>query len=206
MAKMRSTQRRQDILEALARMLQDYQGEHITTASLAQAVGVSEAALYRHFPSKTKMFEALVEFIEESVFTRINRILTQERRAAGRLQQLMLLLLGFAEKNPGMATLLHGGALVGETAQLRRRVAQIYDRLETQIRQILREGEVEGTLLTPVNETAGLFLALIEGRIARFVRSEFRDSPLLEWPAQWERLSRVTFNAPALVGGGRAEV
>lgn len=206
MAKMRSTQRRQDILESLARMLQDHQGEHITTASLAQAVGVSEAALYRHFPSKAKMFEALVEFIEESVFTRINRILAQERRAAGRVQQLTMLMLGFAEKNPGMATLLHGGALVGETAQLRRRVAQIYDRLETQIRQILREGEIDGELLTPVNETAGLFLTMIEGRIARFVRSEFRDAPLFEWAAQWERLSGAVFRSPALVGGGRAEV
>lgn len=206
MAKMRSTQRRQDILETLARMLQDHQGEHITTASLAQAVGVSEAALYRHFPSKAKMFEALVEFIEESLFTRVNRILAQERHACARLQQLMLLTLGFAEKNPGMATLLHGGALVGETAQLRRRVAQIYDRLETQMRQILREGEAEDELLFPVNECAALFLALIEGRIARFVRSEFRDSPLREWPEQWERLNRLAFKAPALVGGGRAEV
>src|SRR3990172_2518038 len=103
MARLRRGERRQLILEVLARMLQECQGEHITTAQLARAVGVSEAALYRHFPSKAKMFEGLLEFIEATIFTRINRILAEESRAEARVQNILFLLLGFADKNPGLA-------------------------------------------------------------------------------------------------------
>ena len=141
MARPRRGERRQLILEVLARMLQESQGERITTAQLARAVGVSEAALYRHFPSKAKMFEGLLEFIEETLFTRINKIIAEESRAEPRVQNILFLLLGFADKNPGMARLLYGDVLVGETERLRKRVAQIFDRIETQLKQILREGE-----------------------------------------------------------------
>ncbi|HWR87643.1 MAG TPA: nucleoid occlusion factor SlmA, partial [Acidiferrobacterales bacterium] len=109
MARPRSGERRAEILQVLARMLQEQAGEHITTAELARAVGVSEAALYRHFPSKAKMFESLIEFIEESVFTRITRILAEEPQWEARLQQIRTLVLGFCDKNPGMARLLQGG-------------------------------------------------------------------------------------------------
>jgi len=189
MARPRSGERRAEILQVLARMLQEQAGEHITTAELARAVGVSEAALYRHFPSKAKMFESLIEFIEESVFTRITRILAEESQRDARLQQILTLVLGFADKNPGMARLLQGGVLTGETERLRVRISQFYDRIETQLRQILREGEAAGGPRLAVNETAQLLLAFLEGRIAQYVRSGFTASPVEGWEKQWELLS-----------------
>lgn len=195
MARPRSGERREEILQVLARMLQEMPGEHITTAALAKSVGVSEAALYRHFPSKAKMFESLIEFIEESVFSRINRILADEAKPEARIQQILALLLGFADKNPGMARLLQGGVLTGETERLRARIAQFYDRIETQLRQILREGEAAGSARLPVNEAARLLLAFAEGRIAQFVRSEYKTSLVDGWEKQWEMLRAGTFRA-----------
>jgi len=193
MARPRSGERREEILQVLARMLQEQAGQHITTAELARAVGVSEAALYRHFPSKAKMFESLIEFIEESVFTRINRILVEEPQRDARLQQVLTLVLGFADKNPGMARLLQGGVLTGETERLRVRISQLYDRIETQLRQILREGEARENLRVPIGDTAALLLAVIEGAITRFVRSEFKSSPVAGWEKQWELLRKGVF-------------
>jgi len=195
MARPRSGERRAEILQVLARMLQEQAGEHITTAELARAVGVSEAALYRHFPSKAKMFESLIEFIEESVFTRITRILAEEPQWEARLQQILTLVLGFADKNPGMARLLQGGVLTGETERLRVRISQLYDRIETQLRQVLREGEAAGSTRLAVNETAQLLLAFLEGRIAQYVRSGFTASPVDGWEKQWELLSRGALRA-----------
>jgi TetR/AcrR family transcriptional regulator len=194
MARPRRGERRQLILETLAHMLQANQGERITTAQLARAVGVSEAALYRHFPSKGKMFEGLIEFIEETLFTRINKIIAEESRAEARIQNILFLLLGFAGKNPGMARLLYGDVLVGETERLRKRVAQIYERIETQMKQILREAEVNENLHLPVNDVAVLLLAVVEGSITRFVRSEFKSSPVAGWERQWEMLRKSVFN------------
>ncbi len=194
MARPRRGERRQIILETLAHMLEKNQGEHITTAQLARAVGVSEAALYRHFASKAKMFEGLLEFIEETLFTRINKIIAEESRAEARVQNILFLLLGFAGKNPGMARLLYGDVLVGETERLRRRVAQIYERIETQMKQILREAEVNENLQLPVNDVAVLLLAVVEGSITRFVRSEFKSSPVAGWERQWEMLRKSVFN------------
>jgi len=195
MARPRSGERREEILQVLARMLQEQAGEHITTAELARAVGVSEAALYRHFPSKAKMFESLIEFIEESVFTRITRILAEEPQWEARLQQILTLVLGFADKNPGMARLLQGGVLTGETERLRVRISQFYDRIETQLRQILREAEATGGPRVSVNDTAQLLLAFLEGRIAQYVRSGFTASPVEGWEKQWELLSRGALHA-----------
>ncbi len=193
MAKTRSGERRQIILETLARMLQERQGERITTARLARAVGVSEAALYRHFPSKAKMLEALLEFIEDSLFTRINRILAEESRAEPRLKNILFLILGFADRNPGMARILYGDVLTGETERLRHRVAQIYERIEAQLRQILREAQLhEGMALAPA-ETADLLVSVLEGRIARFVRSDFGASPVATWDRQWAMLVAAIF-------------
>ena len=197
MAKARSSGRRQEILETLARMLEENQGEHITTAGLAKSVGVSEAALYRHFPSKAKMFEGLIEFIEETVLSRINRILAEEADAAARVQQIIFLILGFAGKNPGMTRLMQGDVLVGETARLRVRIAQFFERIETQLRQVLRESEVRNALRQPVPETARLLLAVIDGRIAQFVRSGLKNSPVEGWERQWEILNRGIFIVPA---------
>jgi TetR/AcrR family transcriptional regulator len=193
MARPRRGERRQIILETLAHMLEKNQGEHITTAQLARAVGVSEAALYRHFASKAKMFEGLLEFIEETLFTRINKIIAEESRAEARVQNILFLLLGFADKNPGMARLLYGDVLVGETERLRQRVVQIYERVETQLKQILREAEVGENLRVPIADTAALLLAVVEGSITRYVRSEFNSSPVAGWEKQWDLLRKSIF-------------
>lgn len=193
MARPRRGERRQTILETLAHMLEKNQGEHITTAQLARAVGVSEAALYRHFASKAKMFEGLIEFIEETLFTRINKILVEETRAEARVQSILFLLLGFADKNPGMARLLYGDVLVGETERLRKRVVQIYERIETQLKQVLREGEASENLRVPIADTATLLLAVVEGSITRYVRSEFQSSPVVGWDKQWDLLRKGVF-------------
>lgn len=185
--------RRQQILEALADELEQHPGEKITTAGLARAVGVSEAALYRHFPSKAKMFEGLIEFIEESVFSLINRILKEETTSLKRCENILSLLLGFSEKNPGLTRILSGDILTGETERLRIRVGQFYERVETQLKQVLREGEMnnELTLMIPVQAQANLLLALVEGRIIQFVRSGFKRSPIENWNNQWALLESL---------------
>lgn len=185
--------RRQQILEALAHELEMNPGERITTAGLARAVGVSEAALYRHFPSKAKMFEGLIEFIEESVFSLINRILKEESSSLKRCENILSLLLGFSGKNPGLTRILSGDVLTGETERLRLRVGQFYERLETQIKQVLREGEMnkEFVLTTPVQAQANLLLAAVEGRIIQYVRSGFKRAPTENWNHQWPLLAKM---------------
>lgn len=200
MPKARRGERREAILHALALMLQEREGQRITTAELAAQVGVSEAALYRHFPSKARMFEGLLEFIEESIFTRINVILAEERDGISRLQHLVFLVLGFADKNPGMARILYGDVLTGETVRLRQRVVLIYDRLETQMKQILREAELREGLPLRVQEVASLLRAVVEGRIARFARSGFLASPTAGWDAQWELLCGGVFRPSPAAG------
>lgn len=182
--------RRQQILETLALELEKSPGEPITTAALAKAVGVSEAALYRHFPSKAKMFEALIEFIEDSVFGLINRILEDEKSMQGRCQKILTVVLGFADRNPGITRLLTGDVLLGETERLRKRIDKFYERLETQLKQVLREGEANKELktLAPVQAQANLMLSLVEGRMQQYVRSGFTASPLAQWEQQWPML------------------
>jgi len=119
--------RKDRILQALAHMLEAKPGERITTAALAREVGVSEAALYRHFPSKAKMFEGLIEFIEETLFQRVSRILSEEGTAIVRCEKILALLLTFCDKNPGMTRILTGDALVGETDRLRHRITQFFN-------------------------------------------------------------------------------
>lgn len=185
--------RRQQILEVLATELENSPGERITTAGLARAVGVSEAALYRHFPSKARMFEGLIEFIEDSIFGLINRILEDQKSAIRRSEHIMTLVLGFAAKNAGITRLLAGDVLVGETERLRSRIDQFYDRLETQLKQVLREGEMNGELSPglPVGPSANLLLSIIEGRINQYVRSGFRRSPQEMWEDQWSLLEAL---------------
>jgi TetR/AcrR family transcriptional regulator len=191
----RKSQRRQQILEALAQMLEANPGNRITTAGLARQVGVSEAALYRHFPSKSKMFEGLIEFIEDTLFSRINIILNEERTALLRCEKMLLLLLAFAERNPGITRILTGDALAGETERLHTRVAQLYDRFETQLKQVIREAEVREGLrpAIPLPAAANLLMAAAEGRISQYVRSGFRRPPTTDWPVQWEQLMRGFF-------------
>ncbi len=179
--------RRQQILEALARILEAAPGARITTAALAKEVGVSEAALYRHFPSKSKMFEGLIEFIEESLFSSINQINQDGSPALAQCKKILTFLLAFAEHNPGITRILTGDALTGETARLRVRVAQLFERLETQIKQILREAELREGLRPnlPITAAANLLVATASGRISQFVRSEFRHPPTEHWQDQW---------------------
>lgn len=185
--------RRQQILEALATQLEQHPGERITTAKLAASLNVSEAALYRHFPSKARMFEGLIGFAEDTVFGLIRRILEEDQDALSRIEKIMTLLLGFSSKNPGISSVLVGAALTGETERLRQRVSQFFDRLETQFRQILREREL--TLSEaggrPVNETANLLLTIIEGHMQQYVRSSYRQSPLNGWEQQWQLIANV---------------
>lgn len=182
--------RRQQILETLAQELENSPGERITTAALARAVGVSEAALYRHFPSKAKMFEALIEFIEDSVFGLINRILQDHKTGSARSQQILTLVLGFATRNPGITRLLTGDALTGETERLRVRINQFYERLETQLKQVLREGEMNNDvqLHCSVQVMANLLMSIAEGRMNQFVRSSFKREPLEHWETQWQEM------------------
>ena len=186
------TSRRQQILESLASMLQDSPGERITTAALAKKVGVSEAALYRHFPSKSKMFEGLIEFIEETIFSRITLILADEKSTLKRCEKILSLLLTFAERNPGLTRLLTGDALTGETERLRARIEQFFDRIETQLKQILREAELREGLQPqlPVGAAANLLIALVDGRIAGFVRTGFRRRPTDHWQEQWQLIAQ----------------
>jgi TetR/AcrR family transcriptional regulator len=188
-------ERKQQILEALAKMLEDSPGGKITTAKLAENVGVSEAALYRHFPSKTKMFEGLIEFIEEAIFSRVGLITKENSSAIKQCENILTLLLTFVERNPGITRLLTGDALTGETDRLRQRIAQFYDRLETQLKQILREAEMKEGLrpVLPVNSAANLLLSAAEGRIMQFVRSDFKRPPTAGWGEQWQQLSQGFF-------------
>jgi len=187
--------RRQQILECLAQMLEEAPGARITTAALANKVGVSEAALYRHFPSKTKMFEGLIEFIEETIFTRVKAITQEQQDAQSQCEKILFLLLTFTERNPGITRLLTGDALTGETTRLRQRVAQFFDRIETQLKQILREAEIKEskrTCLSP-NTAANLLLSITEGRIAQYVRSEFKRAPTENWKEQWSTVMKSFF-------------
>ena len=188
--------RRQQILEALATMLETNPGNRITTAALAGQLGVSEAALYRHFPSKAKMIEGLIEFMELSIFTRISRILAEDGSSLKRCRDLLWLVLSFAERNPGFARLLAGDILQGENDRLRGRMRQFFDRLETQLRQILREGVARQEIHpnVPLSAAANLLLAAAEGRVHQFVRSEFKSKPTLDWNDQWPLLAVGIFS------------
>lgn len=187
--------RKEHILQSLALMLEASPGQRITTAALAKEVGVSEAALYRHFPSKAKMFEGLIVFIEDTIFSRITKILTEEESALARCEQVLSLLLTFAEKNPGIARLLTGDALSGETDRLRTRIAQFYDRVETQLKQIIREAGIREQLEPSIDISAlsSLLLSIVDGKIIRFVRSEFKSLPNDHWTTEWSFLQQQLF-------------
>ncbi len=187
--------RRAQILQSLASMLETNPGQRITTAKLAAQVGVSEAALYRHFPSKARMFEGLIEFIEETLFSRISKILSEEKDTAIRCQLIMHLLLGFAEKNPGITRILNGDALMGEQDRLRTRIAQLFERLETQLRQVLRERKLrEGKALSADEALiANLLICFTDGRINQFIRSEFTRRPTEGFNEQWQVIKTQFF-------------
>ncbi|MGR5539422.1 nucleoid occlusion factor SlmA [Vibrio campbellii] len=192
MAGSRKSNRREEILQALAQMLESTEGaSRITTAKLAKQVGVSEAALYRHFPSKARMFEGLIEFIEEALMTRINRILDDEKNTLERIRMVIHLILAFSERNPGLTRILSGHALMFENERLRERINQLFERIETQLRQILRERKIREGKSFPVEERilAAQILGQVEGSLNRFVRSDFKYQPTANFDEYWALLS-----------------
>jgi TetR/AcrR family transcriptional regulator len=184
--------RREEILQALAEMLESHEGaSRITTAKLAKQVGVSEAALYRHFPSKARMFEGLIEFIEETLMSRINLILSDEKDTLNRLRLVIQLILTFSERNPGLTRILSGHALMFENERLRERINQLFERIETSLRQILRERKIREGKSFPVEETilAAQLLGQVEGSLNRFVRSDFKYLPTANFDEYWALLT-----------------
>ena len=195
MAIAKKINRRAQILQALASMLQTNPGQRITTAKLAAHVGVSEAALYRHFPSKVRMFEGLIEFIEETLFSRINKIISEEKDSTTRCQLILRLILGFAEKNPGITRILNGDALMGEQDRLRDRIAQLFERLETQLKQVLRERKLREGKSLPAEEAviANFLICYADGRINQFIRSKFTRRPTEDFNEQWQLINTQYF-------------
>jgi TetR/AcrR family transcriptional regulator len=172
-------ERRLQILQTLAQMLQEPGGDRVTTAALAGRLEVSEAALYRHFASKAQMFEGLIGFIEQSVFGLINQIVAQEPDPLKQLRSIVLMLLGFAERNPGMTRVLVGDALVTEDARLQSRINQLHDRIEASIKQCFRNAIEQGRL-PPENDPgarANLLLSFVLGRWLRFAKTGFKRPP-----------------------------
>lgn len=191
MVEKKKIHRRDEILQALARMLESSDGsQRITTAKLAATVGVSEAALYRHFPSKMKMFDSLIEFIEDSLISRINMILQEKKDVQPRIRLILLLILGFAEKNPGLTRIMTGHALMFEQNRLQGRINQLFERIEAQLRNVLREQKLREGQRFAYDEglLASQLLAFCEGMMSRFVRSEFHYLPTQDFDSRWPLL------------------
>ena len=173
-------ERRVQILHALATMLEQPGAERITTSALAARLEVSEAALYRHFASKAQMFEGLIEFIEQSVFTLVNQIAEREPNPALRGRRLVIMVLQFAEKNPGMTRVMVGDALVFENERLQERMNQFFDKLEASLKQSLRDAATASGAATPTVDAqvrASIAVAFVVGRLQRFARSGFKRLP-----------------------------
>ncbi len=189
----KSGERKDQILQVLAGMLESPRPEKITTAALAGKLGVSEAALYRHFASKAQMFEGLIEFIEKTLFSLINKLTAEEKSGLGGLAQvegIVSLLLGFAKKNPGMTRVLIGDALVNENDRLQIRINQLHDRLEATLKQALRfalsEKEIPAEI--DVSAQANLLMCYVTGRWHQFAKSGFKRDPMEYWEAQRSEL------------------
>jgi TetR/AcrR family transcriptional regulator len=193
--------RRLQILQVLARMLENPKGEKVTTAALAKELDVSEAALYRHFASKAQMFEGLIEFIEQTLFGLVNKITAEQDDGLKQVEAIVSSLLGFAEKNPGMTRVLVGDALVNEDERLQVRINQLHDRLEATLKQCLRVAATQaqtapaaaGDAAADPGPRANLLLCYVIGRWQQYAKSGFKRLPSELWEKQW----------PLLAGGGR---
>ncbi len=183
-------ERKLQILQTVAHMLEQPKGEKITTAALAARLEISEAALYRHFASKAQMFEGLIEFIEQTVFGLINRITQDEKSGLQQVESIVSLLLGFAQKNRGMTRVLIGDALVNEDERLQQRINQLLDRVEATLKQSLRMAATQGEMgdAVEVGAHANLLLCYVIGRWQQFGKSGFTRDPLAHWPAQYRIL------------------
>jgi TetR/AcrR family transcriptional regulator len=178
----RPGERRLQILQVLAEMLQNPRGERVTTAALAAKIDVSEAALYRHFASKAQMFEGLIAFIEQTVFGLINQINQKEESGLAQTRGILQMLLVFAEKNPGMTRVLLGDALLQEDDRLQDRISQVLDRVEASLKQSLRIGQSQNSAPGNAGQDdvairAALLMSFVLGRWHRFARSGFKKLP-----------------------------
>lgn len=200
----RSADRKDQILQVLASMLEEPRAGKITTASLAARLNVSEAALYRHFASKAQMFDGLIEFIEKTLLTLINKLLSEEKSGIRQVEGIVALLLGFAKKNPGMTRVLIGDALINENDRLQARINQLHDRLEATLKQALRFGARDGEVMPDIDVAAraNMLMCYVAGRWHQFAKSGFKRDPMEYWEAQRrEMLSAEGFQmaAPAEV-------
>ena len=173
-------ERRIQILQTLAAMLEQPGAERITTAALAARLEVSEAALYRHFASKAQMFEGLIEFIETSIFSLLNQIAERSDAPEVKARHMVTVLLQFAQRNPGMARVMVGDALVFENDRLEQRMNQFFERFESSLRQVLRDQAQATSSLTPTvdaNVQASVLVSFVVGRLQRFARSGYKRLP-----------------------------
>jgi TetR/AcrR family transcriptional regulator len=183
-------ERKLQILQTLAEMLEAPSAERITTAALAAKLDVSEAALYRHFASKAQMFEGLIGFIEETIFGLVNKITAEQQNGLAQLEAILSMLLGFARKNRGMTRVLIGDALVNENERLQQRINQLHDRLETTLKQCLRFAATDKQIPEAVDTAAhaNLLLCFVVGRWHQFAKSGFKRDPMELWAQQWKQL------------------
>jgi TetR/AcrR family transcriptional regulator len=183
-------ERRLQILQTLAAMLEDPKGEKITTAALAARLDCSEAALYRHFASKAQMFEGLIEFIETSLFGVINQISAEEAQGLQQVEHILALLLNFAQRNRGMTKVLTGDALVNENERLQARINQLHDKIEAALKQALRVAATQEQISASADfgALANILLCYIIGRWQQYAKSGFTREPTANWAQQWPML------------------
>ena len=186
----RSGERKNQILQTLAQMLEGPAAERITTAALAARIEVSEAALYRHFKGKADMFAGLIDFTEQTVFSLINKITSEEQSGLHQTEAIIAMLLGFAQKNRGMTRVLIGDALVTEDEALQARINQIHDRLEAALKQALRFAITQKEIAGDVDPAAqaNALMSFVAGRWHQYAKSGFRRDPMEHWQKQWKQL------------------
>jgi len=186
----RSSERKTQILQTLAQMLEGPSAERITTAALAARIEVSEAALYRHFRGKADMFAGLIDFVEQTLFSLINRITSEEQSGLRQTEAIMTMLLGFAQKNRGMTRVLIGDALVTEDGALQVRINQIHDRIEAALKQALRFAVTQKEIAGDVDlaAQANALMSFVAGRWHQYAKSGFRRDPAEFWQQQWKQL------------------
>lgn len=188
--------RKDEILQALALMLEAESNARITTAALAKQVGVSEAALYRHFPSKARIYEGLLDFAEETLFTAINKAKSSNEDTASNCGTILMIFLAFGERNPGITRLVCGDALHGEKDRLQVRAGRLFERLESELKQAIKKGEIAEALTTqlPPGLAATLMVNVVEGRLRQFVRTRFQARPTESWEPLWQQIRATIFN------------
>lgn len=186
----RSGERKNQILQTLAQMLEGPAAERITTAALAARIGVSEAALYRHFKGKADMFAGLIDFTEQTLFSLINKITSEEQSGLRQTEAVIAMLLGFAQKNRGMTRVLIGDALVTEDEALQARINQIHDRLEAALKQALRFAITQKEIAGDIDPAAqaNALMSFVAGRWHQYAKSGFRRDPMEHWQKQWKQL------------------